>query len=149
LEVIRESLDRLQGKLHDELPAVRDLWNTPKGRMSPKDEQEVADYVARHLREDLRGRGIIVNREVQISRGIGNRTGQRTDIHVDATTPDEQKGSYDWIYAIIEVKGNWNQGLRDAMETQLRDRYLKEKRCMNGLYLVAWFTCAKWDDADP
>ncbi len=149
VEAIMESLNRLHAKLHGELPAARDLWNTPKEGYWPKDEQEVADYVNRHLDEDLGGRGIIVNREVQIRRGIGEGTGQRTDIHVDAVVPGGRNGNYDRIYAIVEVKSNWNAELLFAMETQLRDRYLKGSRCRNGLYLVAWFTCAKWSDADP
>jgi hypothetical protein len=148
-DAIVESLDRLHVKLHGELPAVRDLWNTPKDGFSPKDEQEVADYIARYLNEDLRGRGIIVNREVQIRRGIGGGTGQRTDIHVDAVAPGGRNGDYNRISAIVEVKGNWNAQLSSAMETQLRDRYLKENQCRNGLYLVAWFTGAKWNQADP
>src|SRR5262249_23587127 len=87
IQTIVESLNRLYSKFHGELPAARDLWNTSKEGSWPKDEQDVADYVARHLDEDLRGRGIIVNREVQIRKGIGARTGQRTDIHVDAVVP--------------------------------------------------------------
>ena len=148
VEAISESLDRLHAKLHGELPAARDLWNTSKEGFSPKDEQEVADYVARHLDEDLRRRGIIVNREVQIRRGVGDGTGQRTDIHVDAVAPGGPNWDYDRISAIVEVKGNWNAELLSAIETQLRDRYLKENRCKNGLYLVAWFSCAKWTEAD-
>ena len=148
VESIVESLDRLHAKLHGELPASRDLWNTPKEGFSPKDEQGVADYVTRYLDEDLRGRGIVVNREVQIKRGIGEGTGQRTDIHVDAVVPGGRDGNYDRICAIVEVKGNWNGELLSAMETQLRDRYLKENRCRNGLYLVAWFACARWREED-
>ena len=49
----------------------------------------------------------------------------------------------------MEVKGNWNAELLSAMETQLRDRYLKENRCRNGLYLISWFTCPKWSQDDP
>ena len=148
IETVMESLERLDVKLHDELPAVRDLWNTPQVGFSPKDEQEVADYVVRHLREDLRGRGIIVNREVQIRRGIGDGTGQRTDIHVDAVLPEERDGDFDRIYAIVELKGNWHSELRSAMQTQLRDRYLTQAGSRNGLYLVAWFVCEKWRDDD-
>lgn len=148
IEAVMEALDRLGVKFHDELPAVRDIWNTGNEGFAPKDEQEVADYVVRYLREDLRGRGIIVNREVQIRRGIGGGTGQRTDIHVDAVVRERAGGNSDEICAIIEVKGNWNAELSSAMETQLRDRYLKENSCWNGLYLVAWFNCAKWSEAD-
>jgi hypothetical protein len=38
--------------------------------------------------------------------------------------------------------------LISAMETQLRNRYLKDNRCRNGLYLIAWFTCEKWVNTD-
>jgi hypothetical protein len=47
IAVILESLDRLQAKLHDELPAVRDLWNSKGSNFCPKDEQDVSDYIAR------------------------------------------------------------------------------------------------------
>jgi hypothetical protein len=139
VSVIMESLDRLQAKLHDELPAVRDLWNSKGSKFWPKDEQDVSDYIVRHLKEDLRERGIIVNREVQIRRGTGDGTGQSTDIHVDAVD-----GGHKRLAAIIEVKGNWNPELSDAMRTQLRDRYLKDNSCKNGIYLVGWFSHPKW-----
>ena len=31
------------------------------------------------------------------------------------------------------------------METQLKDRYLKQNRITNGLYLVGWFYCKLWE----
>jgi len=34
------------------------------------------------------------------------------------------------------------------METQLRDRYLKENRCKDGIYLAGWFICRKWGSTD-
>jgi hypothetical protein len=143
-----ESLDRLHAKLHGEVPAIRDLWSNRKDEWWPKDEQDLADYLTRHLNEDLQSRGIVVNREVQIRRGIGDGTGQRTDIHVDAVVPGAQPGSYERIYVIVEVKGNWNKELLTAMETQLRDRYLRENKCRDGIYLAGWFSCTKWDDTD-
>jgi len=148
LAVVFDSLDRLQQKLKDELPASIDLWNSEKGQYWPKDEEELSGYVARHLREDIQHRGIIVNREVQIRRGIGDGTGQVTDIHVDAVAPGKKAGTYARLYVIIEAKGNWNQELFTAMETQLRDRYLRDNRCQNGVYLVGWFSCAKWKEDD-
>ena len=144
LEVICESLDRLDKKLHDELPAANDLWdnrgNSRQPTWCPKDEGCLSDYIARHLKDDLSlQRGIIVNREVQIRRG------QKTDIHIDAVNPN-MSGVLDIIRAIIEVKGCWNQELDTAMESQLVKRYLLENQCPNGLYLVGWFKCEKWSD---
>jgi hypothetical protein len=148
LDLILESLNRLAKKLHGELPAIRDLWNIDKNRYWPKDENDFSDYVTRHLDEDIQARGIVVNREVQIRRGTGDRTGQFTDIHVDAIVPGAKAGSYARVYAIVEAKGTWHKELFTAMETQLLDRYLKDNRCQSGIYLVGWFSCAKWDSGD-
>jgi hypothetical protein len=147
-EAVLESLARLDVKFHDALPAARDLWNDKDGVFWPKDEQEMSNYVARHLREDLRDRGVIINREVQIRRGIGDRSGQSTDIHVDAAVPGASPHSYERVSVITEAKGNWNPELLSAMGIQLRDRYLKENRCRDGIYMVGWFSCTKWSDED-
>jgi hypothetical protein len=108
----------------------------------------VSDYVAGHLDEDLRQRALIVNREVQIRRGGGRGSGQSTDIHVDTVVPGATSGTYERIYVIVEVKGSWHQELLSAMQTQLRDRYLKDNRCRNGIYLVGWFAGPSWDSTD-
>jgi hypothetical protein len=140
LNVIFESLQRLEKKLHDELSAIEDLWDTRV--YYPKDETYLSNYIARHLREDLsRERGIIVNREVQVQRG------RETDIHIDAINP-RAKGGVDIIKAIIEVKGCWRTKLETAMENQLVGEYLQNNQCPYGLYLVGWFACDKWADND-
>jgi len=148
MEAILGSLVRLQARLRDELPAVKDLWNEAKGVFWPKDEQVLSTYVARHLRDDLSSRGIIVNREVQIRPGTGNRTGQLTDLHVDATIPGRSADSYERTSIVIEAKGNWHPELLTAMQTQLRDRYLKDNPCKNGIYLVGWYSCDAWNKQD-
>lgn len=102
-----------------------------------------------HLEQDLAGRGVVVNREVVIRWRRGSRPGERTDIHVDAIVPNDGHDQHDIVTAIVEVKGCWNPELSRAMETQLVDRYLKDNdRCRHGLYLVGWFNCSQWDDAD-
>lgn len=146
LDVLVESLKRYEAKLQGETPSVIDLWNE-KPYYKPKDEGRFSDHIKRHLEEDLNQRGIIVNREVQIRRGVGAGTGERTDIRVDAVT-QSQGEVYDSVTVIIEVKGCWNDELNHAMKTQLVDRYLKDNRCQHGLYLVGWFNCAQWDDSD-
>ncbi len=150
MEVVWEALERLEKKLHDETPAVFDLWNEVKvkgkrkPKFEPKDENRLSDYVKRYLDADVRDRGIIVNREVEIRRGVGQVSGQRTDVHVDAVMRDRQ-GRLDTLKAIIEVKGSWNDEIDSAMETQLRDRYLHENKCNHGLYLIGWFECQNWN----
>lgn len=150
LEVIKESLSRFEHKLHDETPAVRDLWNEPRytddqGRRhvvyTPKEEEGFSDVVKRHLDADLRERGVVVNREVVIRRSTGNQDGERTDIHVDAITEDADSNTYQTIKVIIEVKGCWHRELNRAMESQLVGRYLQENTSQYGLYLVGWFRC--------
>lgn len=110
----------------DELNRKNSYW--------PKDKNDFSDYVTRHLDENIRTHGVGVNREVQIRRGTGGGTGEFTDIHVDAIVPAANPGTYARVYAIVEAKGNWDQELFTAMESQLRERY-----CELGVLLVfAW-----------
>lgn len=149
LGVLTESLGRLQAKLQGETPAAPDLWNEiSKGKFRPKDENSFSDYVKRHLDEDLKVRGIIANREVEIRRGTGGAPGERTDIQVDAVIKSPNAADFGCITAIIEAKGCWHRELDSAMETQLVGRYLCDNHCQHGLYLVGWFNCSQWDDGD-
>ncbi len=150
LEVLVESLRRLEEKLQGETPAVIDLWDEiAKGVYRPRDENRFSDYVERHLRDDLTPRKIIVNREVEIRRGEGSTRGECTDIHVDVIVTKESGEEPERVSAIIEVKGCWNKKeLNHAMKTQLVERYLKDNLCQFGLYLVGWFNCQQWDKED-
>ncbi len=148
LNIVVESLKRLECKLHDETPAVRDIWDaTADSKYKPVSENEFSDYVKRHLDEDLNRRGIIANREVELRRGGGDTPGERTDIHVDAIARNIN-GELHVITVIIEVKGCWHKELETAMQTQLVERYLKDNHCRHGLYLIGWFNCTEWDSAD-
>ena len=149
LEVVMESLERLQVRLQGETPLSQFLWNFGD-RVRPKDEEAFSDLVKDHLQSDLQGRGIIAAREVEIRRGRGGARGEETDIHVSAVRlPDRGRGISDSVRLIIETKGNWHPELLTAMKTQLADRYLADNDCRHGLYLAGWFNCAQWDDADP
>jgi hypothetical protein len=149
INVVIESLRRLQEKLHGETPAVRDLWDKVKsGIYRPIAENDLSNYVKRHFDYDLKERGIIANREVQIRQTEGTFKGQNTDILIDAITRDSRGEISDQITLIIETKGNWNRELDQAMDTQLKNRYLKDNQSRFGLYLVGWFNCAQWDKGD-
>jgi predicted NACHT family NTPase len=142
LDLALESLLRLDARLQGETPAAIDLWNEIyANQYRPKDENRISDYAKRYLDEDLRQRGIVVNREVEVRRG------QKTDIRIDALI---RRGTdiADRISVIIETKGCWNPELETAMETQLLNRYMKDNQCLYGLYLVGWFNCDKWDKDD-
>lgn len=149
LDVLVESLGRLEQELQGETPAAPDLWNeVAKNTYRPKDELAFSDYVKRFLERDLKQRGIVVNREVEIRRGEGESHGERTDIHVDAISKHPGDDAYDRIKVIIEAKGLWNKDLQHAMKTQLVERYLYESDCQHGIYLVGWFNCPQWDNDD-
>lgn len=150
LEVLIESVERLEAKLQGETPAAQFLWDkTFHGVYRPKDENSFSDYVKLHLEEDLRQKGIVANREVQIRRGTGGTSGESTDIHVDAVSLGGSGGAYDKLSVIIEAKGCWHTELETAMRTQLVERYLKDNQCQHGLYVVGWFNCPQWDPEDP
>lgn len=150
LDVVIESLGRLEGKLQGETPAAPDLWNErDDGSQRPKGEERFSDYVKRHLQEDLRRRGVVVNREVVIRRGEGEEgRGERTDIRLDALARGPRAEEYDPVTVIIEAKGNWYRKLYHEMEAQLAGRYLRDNRCKHGLYMVGWFNCPQWDEED-
>jgi hypothetical protein len=110
---------------------------------SRKEENLLSDYVKRHLDDDLRGRGIVINREVQ------NQRRNITDIRVDAIEHSEDGQAPDVATVIIEVKGCWHPQLNEAMRSQLVEHYLQPTGIDHGLYLVGWFNCDQWDPNDP
>ena len=155
VELLLESLERLQTRLQGKPPAVRDLWNELPGNANnagplfrPKDEPALSDYIKRRLDQDLGGRGVIANREVKLSTYLGGAKGQQTDVHVDVTVPGVHPGVFEKLTVIIEAKGCWNPDLDLAMQTQLVDRYLTGGDCRHGIYVVGWFACPQWGPAD-
>jgi hypothetical protein len=141
LDVIVESLVRLQQRLQGERAIVDALWNNPKqGLCGPKDEPFLSDFVVDHLGRDLRERHAIVNREPEIRRG------KETDIRVDALLPGRPGETPHRITVIVEVKGCWHRKLKTAMQSQLVGQYMRPNGVEDGLYLVGWFNCKKWDD---
>jgi len=101
VELLFESLERLQTRLRGKPPAVRDLWNELVGDPShagplfrPKNEPALSDYIKRHLDQDLGERGVIANREVKLSTYLGGAKGQQTDVHVDVTIAGVDPGVF-------------------------------------------------------
>jgi hypothetical protein len=150
IDLVVESLCRLQAELHGQLAAVGDLWNFEGTRWWPKQEEDVSDYIARFLRRDLVDRRIVVNREVQIRyRRRGEMQGQNTDIYVEAPSAGVAETTpYGTISVVLEVKCTWNDGLLTDMQNQLRDRYMKNSSCRTGLYVAAHFSAQSWDKSD-
>ena len=149
--VVLESLQTLQERFHGETPSVRDVWdkrgNRGNGKWRPIGENEFSDYVKRHLKIDLNGRGIVALREVEVrTRPAGE--GGRSDLYVTASVNGSDGRTVETVRVIVEVKGCWHPDLKTAMESQLRDRYLKDNDCNAGIYVVAWFACDSWDSSD-
>jgi len=135
LDLLIESLGRLQSRFHGATPTVRDVWDrVSTSDYRPNDENDFSNHVKAHLEYDLVERGVVLNREVQIRRG------QEADIHVVAVGEDHTTQHH----VIIEVKGIWHRELEDAMETQLLNRYLKNVCPGYGLYLIGWFASPLW-----
>ncbi|WP_147442014.1 NACHT domain-containing protein [Corallococcus exercitus] len=148
LDVLLESLERLEQKLHGETLLVRYLWNKDgSGNITPKDELHLSDWVKQHLQDDLSGHRVVVNREVELRPSMPPREGERVDIWVDAI--GKQGSREDRITVIIEVKLSKNRELWTAMEHQLAARYLAENRIHHGIYLVGWYACEHWDKTTP
>jgi hypothetical protein len=151
LEVLIESLKRLQQKIQGETPQAFTLWDrqASSSTWQPKDENHFSDYVKDFLDNDLILRQVMVNREVEFRRGTGRRSGgqpgERLDIKVEVFSLGRGREQTK-ITAIIEVKGCWNEGLNSAMQDQLANRYLEESQCRHGLYLIGWYFCSQWDE---
>lgn len=157
LDLLIESLNRLEQELQGETPSVLFLWNEwpikdSEGKTSnifrPKSENRLSDFVKLHLIRDIKDQGLIINREVEIRPTIGSTPGEETDITVDAARKNPITGTQSIISVIIETKCCWNNAVDTAMRAQLVDRYLSENQCKYGLYLVGWYRCTQWDDED-
>jgi len=144
VDVLLESLERLEKKLQGETPNAVFLWDSlPPGKKSrPKPEDRLSDFIKTHFSEDLKG--IIPFREVEIRHPKKNecgKSGEKTDIYVAYFAPSTQKIAK----CIIEVKGCWHDEVLTAMESQLLNRYMDESGIDYGIYLVGWYCCPHWD----
>ena len=148
LDILLESLERLQREdLRGETGRAKFLWNeTPEHKWRPKDEPSLSDYIKGFLQRDLKDRGIVVNREVEVYRPAGSGKGPATDIHVDIIVPKPHGQLH--LKAVIEVKGCWNRQLETSIQEQLINKYLQGPDCQHGIYLVGWFDPNDWDGND-
>lgn len=144
LDVICDSLRRLQLDLQGEPAAARFLWDKCDSQNGtvyrPKDEAHLRDFIKLHLERDLVNRRVVTNREVQI------RPGEIVDLLVNAVGCSAGQDEQQVVSVAVEVKGCWNDSLMNAMKNQLVDRYLKDTECTHGVYAVGWFNCSQWQD---
>ena len=147
LDSVKFALKDYQQYLSQGSRAVHDLWDMKPRKQSdtrdyiaPKREEMISDHIERYLK--LRLPGMIVGREVQISRKYNRRAvapGARTDI----TIWDDNGESP--LKLIVEVKGNWNSSKTEAIDKQLIGNYLTLEPEAAGLYVLAWFESLDWD----
>ena len=155
MDVVLESLNKLQEKLQGEMRSRKFLWNEALGKKgdktkwSPKDENSLSDYVAVHLREDIGpSSGLVINREVEIRPGEGGSSSQRTDNHIVSRPFSPCNDQHECFQVIIEVKCSWHKEFYTSAEDQLANRYLLDNECDHGIYLAAKYYCSKWRDDD-
>lgn len=144
-EAVVESFARAQEALQSSTPASVDLWDTTAHR--PKHENELSDWLKRWLDTDLRGRGVIVGREVQIRPGPGGKMGEAGDLVVEGIAGERVEGA-DIVSVMVEVKGCWHEEVDEAMRTQLTERYLLPDGHRQGVYVVGWYAADEWDGSD-
>ncbi|MBM0255515.1 hypothetical protein [Micromonospora sp. 4G55] len=133
LHAVLEGIDQTQLRLQGATPAATFLWNHGPS-CTPKTEDEISDYLNAEIERSVPG--IVVNREVQVTRLRTSGIGQRVDLLVQALAPADSDRV---LRVVIEVKGNWNDEIKDALESQLVERYLAKWTGATGIFLVAWF----------
>ena len=143
LDLVKEALEGYQQYLNGSLSPVRALWDRLSStKYRPVDESDFTDHVASFLTREIFDKGVVINREVQITRT------SRTDILVTAATPAIGTTPATSVALVIEVKGCWNSELMTAMQQQLVNRYMEQAQADVGLYLCGNFTSPGWDPRD-
>jgi hypothetical protein len=149
LELVTATLEELQRDLLVDSSLVNQLWDAQYAASNwrrpvcwrPKDEAALADLAAWFLRVRLRGRGVVVGREVQVRRLRGHPQGERADIQVDLGAPGQDPAAAG-PRVVVEVKGSWHRAVATALGDQLVGRYLAGQPGAAGCYLVGWYDAA-------
>jgi hypothetical protein len=138
VDVVIESLGRLQAQLHSEDPTAKYLWDGDR----PKDEGAIRDWIRKFLNDDDALPRLITNKEVEVFDRF------YTDVKIEAIGRGARRDLDPKLVVTIEVKGCWHDELKTAMETQLVEKYLRGSSSPYGIYLVAWFGASAWTDKD-
>jgi hypothetical protein len=141
IDLLIEELRAMEKKLHGDPATVKYLWDKRGEAFAPKPEEYFSDWIKMHLDQNIKEKGVIAQREVQIRR-------ERADVFVTAIKQDHLHGKYEELKVVIEVKCCWSDALETVMETQLVDRYLKKTEYGGGIFVVGWYYCDKWDKTD-
>jgi hypothetical protein len=146
--LVFDALRRFESELHGASPSM-ELWNETRiGKKKfwwPKDEMNLSDCLKRFLERDLKERGVLADREVQICPRLGADPAQLVDILVRAIPFLEDGRPGLPVSVVVEVKCAWNKGVLLDMARQLYERYLKNSEMHFGIYAVAYFYCDAWN----
>jgi hypothetical protein len=135
LDVVCEVLREIELDFRGTPAMLQFLYNDEKSGGAHKDEATLADFLKVRLDDALSSRGIVVNREVEIRRRVGADSGENPDLLITAV---DRASGHLWSVP-IEVKGDWNDEVTTAIETQLANRYVDAGRLTCGLYVVGYF----------
>lgn len=144
-DALMMSLAKYQAKLQQDNP-VTELWNEPAGPVTtwnPKDEDNLADCLARHLNGDLRAFGVTVVRESELRQRIPNAPANLPDLVAYAPSAGDAGVQ---LKVPVEVKGAWHDEAVTSIGEQLHDRYMLDARC--GMHVTGYFTCEAWTGDD-
>lgn len=143
INLVIDSLERLQNRLLGETPVARTYWNqVSTDEFTPFKETDISNNIKNHLVDDLTNKGILVNREVEIRAILPKqkRSGQKPDLLIQVANKTGHSKIVDIIQLTVEIKANWSKDVVEEMENQLSSRYLKNNdKCQTGLYLVVYF----------
>jgi len=136
-DAVWDALVDYQASIRGEGSRLLRLWNEPGA--TPKNEEAISREISHELQQMLLSRGVSVTCETKV------REGQVVDIYITCVLPgkDARKSSL-----IIEVKGCWREDVMTALETQLAMRYLRDTSSRQGIYIVVWFKCDRWNGED-
>lgn len=137
---VLESLRRFE-QAWKKLP-TRLLWNLEESK--PHREADLSNALKLHLQNDLAGRTVPSCGSIFINREPEFFSGEATDLLVEASLPDGKTAC-----VVVEVKLCDHREVETSMETQLANRYLREKNLTHGIYFVGWFGCSAWPKAKP
>jgi len=148
LDLVLESLDRLQARLQGEPARAQDLWQQVAAQTGYRIvrgnkvviENRVTDYVQGFLNDDLERHLFSTQREVQLRAAAGGQRGQELDLYVQAVPLDTQGRPRvgERLLVFIEAKHHDNSEVATALQAQLVNRYLRQHEARTGLFLVYW-----------
>jgi hypothetical protein len=141
--VVLASVDELAEELALDRALRSQLWHRQRQDNKwvgyvPLTEPEFSDWLSRDLRHRIRQR-VAVLREVEIQPRLSVTPADIPDLLAISIVTEGSSAELP-----IEVKCNWNDGVRSAIETQLGDRYLNGPHGTTGIYIVACYSGSAW-----